>query len=444
MQPGTLLTLDIEKPAAGGRMLARHHGQVVLVWGAIPGERVSARVERARKGVIYADTAQVLSPSPDRRSDAGDWRCGGNVFAFVEYPRQLLLKGQIIQDALARIGRVPLAAPPPVIGSPEHGYRMRARMHAANGRVGFYREGTHVLCGAAQTRQLADATNTWIARIEELIARHSLTGLAALEVSENISGDERACHLELHAGVDASAYTVLAEGLTGLSAARGDRAGVEVLSGTPRVVDSLAIPGTREGAPYEGHPFPYVGPPVKGAAVRLQRDVRSFFQGNRFLLEPLVQCVTSLAGTGRVLDLYAGVGLFGLSLAAAGAPAVIVVEGDPVSGVDLEQNAKPFGDRVRVERRSVEQFLALIRDGHDDLADASVIVDPPRTGMTREALAGTIAHEPGRIVYVSCDVATLARDTRTLIDAGYEFGELTGVDLFPNTAHVESVAVFTR
>ena len=152
MQPGTLLTLDVEKPAAGGRMLARHHGHVVLVWGAIPGERVNARVERAGKGVIFADTAQVLTPSPDRRSDAGDWRCGGNVLAFIDYPRQLQLKGQILQDALARIGRVPLAAPPKVMGSPEHGYRMRARLHAANGRVGFYREGTHALCSAAPSR----------------------------------------------------------------------------------------------------------------------------------------------------------------------------------------------------------------------------------------------------------------------------------------------------
>ena len=74
MQPGSLLTLDIEKPAAGGRMLARHQGQVVLVWGAIPGERVSARVERVGKGVIFADTAAVLNPSDDRRSDVGDWR----------------------------------------------------------------------------------------------------------------------------------------------------------------------------------------------------------------------------------------------------------------------------------------------------------------------------------------------------------------------------------
>jgi 23S rRNA (uracil1939-C5)-methyltransferase len=448
MQPGTLLTLEIEKPAAGGRMLARHHGQVVLVLGAIPGERVSARVERAAKGVIYADTAQVLHPSPDRRADAGDWRCGGNVLAFIDYPRQLRLKGQIIQDALARIGRVPLAAPPEVIGSPEHGYRMRARLHAANGRIGFYREGTHVLCGAAPTRQLADATNTWLARVEELLARHSLSGLAAVDVAENVSGGERACHVELHGGVDASSYKVIADGLTGLSAARADRAGVEVLAGTPVVVDSLAIPGTPAGAPYVPHPpqgAPHVGHPFKGAAaVRLQRDVRAFFQGNRFLLESLVQRVASLVGTGPVVDLYAGVGLFGLSLAAAGAPGVIVVEGDPVSGVDLKQNAEPFGDRVRVERRSVERFLALIRDRNEDVSAATLIVDPPRTGMSREALAGVIAQRPGRIVYVSCDVATFARDSRTLIDAGYELGELTGVDLFPNTAHVESIAVFSR
>ena len=441
-------------------MLARHHGQVVLVSGAIPGERVSARVERAGKGVIYADTAQVLSASPDRRGDVGDWRCGGNVLAFIDYPRQLQLKGQIIQDALARIGRVPLASPPEVIGSPEHGYRMRARLHAANGRVGFFREGTHVLCGAAPTRQLADATNAWLVRVEELLARDSLSGLAAVELSENIGG-ERACHLELHAGVDASGYTALAEGLTGLSAARADRAGVEVLAGTPSVVDSLAIPGTPEGAPYAGHPVQSsvghpvpssaghpvqssVGHPFKGAVVRLQRDVRAFFQGNRFLLESLVHHVRSLVGPGPVVDLYAGVGLFGLSLAAAGAPGVIVVEGDPVSGADLRQNAEPFGERVRVERRSVEQFLALIRDRSEDLTGSTIIVDPPRTGMTREALAGTIARKPGRIVYVSCDVATFARDSRTLIDAGYELGELTGVDLFPNTAHVESIAVFGR
>ncbi len=441
MDPGTLLTLDIEKPAAGGRMLARHHGQIVLVWGAIPGERVTARVERVGKGVIYADTAEVLSASSDRR-EGGYWRCGGNVLAFIAYPRQLQLKGQIIQDALARIGRVPLPAAPEVIGSPEHGYRMRARLHAVNGRLGFYREGTHALCAAAQTRQLADATNAWIAHVEDLIERHALTGLSAIELAENISGSQRACHLELHAGVEASAFRPVAEGLAGLSAARADRAGVEIVSGTPTVTDDLFVGGTPDGAPYEGALD--VGHPFKGAAVRLRRDARAFFQGNRFLVQRLVEHVSALVPDGPVVDLYAGVGLFGVSLAAKGAPSVIVVEGDPVSGADLQANAETFGDRVRVERRSVEQFVALVRDRNEDLSQATMIVDPPRTGMTKEALAGTIGLRPARIVYVSCDVATFARDTRTLIDAGYELAEVTGVDLFPNTAHVESVAVFTH
>ena len=211
----------------------------------------------------------------------------------------------------------------------------------------------------------------------------------------------------------------LADGLVGLSAARADRQGIEVLAGTPTVADT-----------------------VNGVSFR--RDVRAFFQGNRFLVPRLVEHVLARVPDGQVVDLYAGVGLFGLSLAAAGAQRVIVVEGDPVSGVDLTSNAAPFGDRVRVERRSVEQFVALVRDRNEDLSGATIIVDPPRTGMTKEALAGAIGLRPARIVYVSCDVATLARDTRTLIDAGYELTEVTGMDMFPNTAHVESVALFTR
>src|SRR5215204_1959850 len=98
IQTGSILTLDVEKPAAGGRMLARHKGQVVLVWGAIPGERVQARVERATRSVLYAVTTEVVSASPDRRRAAVDWRCGGNVLAHIAYERQLTLKGEIVQD----------------------------------------------------------------------------------------------------------------------------------------------------------------------------------------------------------------------------------------------------------------------------------------------------------------------------------------------------------
>lgn len=342
VEPGTVLTLDIEKPAAGGRMLARHERQVVLVWGAIPGERVRARIERAAKGVLYADTAEILVASPDRRDAAPDWRCGGCAFSHIAYERQCRLKGEILRDAFERIGRVLLSAPPDVVGSPERGYRMRARLHAQGGRLGFLREGTHQLCDAASTEQLLPETGEWIAAAERVIARDRLSGLTGIEIAENIRGDERACHLELQAGVDPARFVNLAGAgpLTGLSAERADRMGVERLAGMPSVSDALHV---RPGDP--------------SSALRLRRDVRAFFQANRFLLEPLVRHVVTLVRPGPVVDLYAGVGLFGLSLAAAGAEDVTLVEGDAVSATSLKDNAEPFRPRVRVERRSVELFL---------------------------------------------------------------------------------------
>jgi 23S rRNA (uracil1939-C5)-methyltransferase len=412
----SILTLDVEKPAAGGRMLARLNGQIVLVWGAIPGERVRARVERSGKGVLFAETVDVLSASPDRREAMRDWRCGGNVLAHVAYARQLHIKSEIIRDAFARIGRMPLGSAPIVTASPEQGYRMRARLHVRGGRMGFIREGSHEICAVGPTGQMLPATVAWIEAAEAWLRDDRLTGLTSIEIAENVPATERACHLELEPGSNARAFAALAtDGVTGLSAQLLDRRGVELLSGVAAVFDS-------------------VGP------LHLQRDARAFFQGNRFLLEALVQRVSSLVPDGRVVDLYAGVGLFGLSLAAGGIADVTLVEGDPVSGHDLEENARPYVDRAHVERSSVEDFLCR----RTPTPTATFIVDPPRTGMSPDAARAIVRVKPKRVVYVSCDVATLARDARVLIDADYSLVEISGVDLFPNTAHVETVAVFDR
>jgi 23S rRNA (uracil1939-C5)-methyltransferase len=421
MEIGSEIIVDIEKPAVGGPMLARHHGQVVLVWGGIPGERVRARVERAAKDILHAETIEVLVASPDRRDAGPDWRCGGNTFAHIAYERQCRLKAEIICDALGRIGRLSLPARPDVLGSPERGYRMRARFRVQDGQLGFFREGSHQLCDAALTGQLLPETTEWIAAAERLVTRERLAGLNGIELSENIHGDERACHLDLDAGVDAPRFAALAGGLTGLSASRSDRPGVEQLAGIPSVSDVL-----------------HVNPDDPRSALRLRRDVRAFFQANRYLLEPLLRHVVALTLPGRVIDLYAGVGLFGLSLAAAGVDDVTLVEGDPVSGASLEENAEPFRGRVNIVRRSVESFLSEGRHA------STIIVDPPRTGMSKAALAGVLRVAPQRIVYVSCDVATFARDTRTILEAGYVLDGLTGIDLFPNTAHVEVIAAFSH
>jgi 23S rRNA (uracil1939-C5)-methyltransferase len=419
---GATLTLDIEKATAGGRMLARHHGQVVLVWGAIPGERVDARVERTGKGVAYAETIGVLSPSTDRRSAPGDWRCGGNVFAHVDYPRQLRLKGEILQDGFARIGRIPLPEPPDVIASPEAGYRMRARLHARDGRLGFYREGSHELCDAGATRQLLPATNQWIADAQEIVRRERLVDVIALEIAENISGDERACHIECRRG-SLDRYAALSSGLVGLSVRRDDVVEAVTIAGTPAIHDEVQL---REDE--------------ASSVLRMRRHARAFFQGNRFLVSRLVREVIASVHPGPVIDLYAGGGLFGLSIASTGAPLVTLVEGDVISGTDLEYNARPLSSQVRVERRSVEAFLA----GGATRGAETVVVDPPRTGLSKEALAGIVRMKSPGIVYVSCDVPTLARDARGLLDAGYGLSRVTALDLFPNTAHVETVAVFSR
>ena len=412
--PDSLITIDVEKPTAGGRMLARHDGQVVLVWGAIPGERVRARIERAGKGLLFADSIEVVSRSPDRRDAIADWRCGGNVLAHVRYDRQLQLKSEIVRDAFARIGHMPLAAPPVVTASPEHGYRMRARLRVRGGRIGFVREGSHDVCPVGPTGQMLPATIAWIEQAEAKLRAEKLTGLTSIEIAENVPATERACHLELEPGADARHFSVLATGdVTGLSAQVLDRRAVETLAGDPAVSDVIG-------------------------ALRLRRDARAFFQGNRFLLDTLVARVCRLVPDGPVVDLYAGVGLFGLSLAATRTAKVTLVEGDPVSGHDLEENARPYGDRVDVVRISVEDFLRR----RAPAADTTVIVDPPRTGMSSDAVRAIVRAKPTRIVYVSCNVATLARDARALVNTGYSLNDISAVDLFPNTAHVETICTF--
>jgi len=420
LKTGETITLDIERPVAGGRMLARHGGQIVLVSGAIPGERVAVRVERVARSVAHADTVDVLVPSPDRRT-ADDWRCGGRDYAHIAYERQRALKADVIGDAFRRIGRLPLPTPPPVMPSPETGYRMRARFHVANGRLGFFREGSHALCDADATGQLSDGAVAWLVSAQQALTPRLAGALLGVELAESVSGDQRVVHLEVRDPVDPTDLAALGNGLTGLSAHGSSSPAVAVVVGSPFVTDRLLIDAG--GTP----------------ALVLSRHVRSFSQSNRFLLEPLVRHVVSRLRAGPVADLYAGVGLFGLAAAALGHGPITLVEGDPTSGTDLESNAGAFGAQVRVLRRSVEAAL-----GGRLGPVATCLVDPPRTGLSDTARVGVVRLAAPRVVYVSCDVATLARDSRALVDAGYALTDLTAVDLFPATAHIETVAVFDR
>ena len=415
--PGQEVEVLIDKPAAGGRMIARHAGEVLLVSGAIPGERVVAVVTRAEKRVAFADTVRVVEPSGDRRAPAGDPGCGGTLYSHIAYDRQVQLKAEIIRDAYTRIGRIAVEDQIEVHPSTERGYRMRARFHVRDGQAGFYREGTRELCDARQTAQLLDAS---IDAVEEAVAALQAQGIETMsvELSENIAADQRALHLDIrHAPPSADAFdrAIAAAGLVGLTARTTEN--VFYSAGDPIVSDPLAaLTGGRT------------------ADGTLRRHPQSFFQGNRALLPALTTAVLDSVRPGATIDLYAGVGLFAVALAASGGSGITAVEGDPGSGKDLIRNATPFHDQLRVVRSSVEAFLAKPFTA----SPANVVIDPPRTGLSKEAGDAIARSGAGRIVYVSCDAPTMARDARRLLDGGYRLVSLRGFDLFPKTPNVST------
>ena len=413
---GDVLRLRIEKPVAGGRMLARADGAIVLVSGALPGELVEARIERTQRGTLWAETAQVIEGSPHRVGDPNP--CGGCVLAHASYAHQLELKQRIVQDAFARVARLEVDAPEIHPSRPD-GYRMRARLHVAAGRIGFYREGSHTLCAPAPTGQLLPETLEVLDQVEPVLAAsNSVTGI---ELAENRDASERALHLDLARDADPSRLGSIAglPGVTSLSLSHVQSPRVRVLSGEGRVTDQFES---------------------DGRAWSISRTTQAFFQGNRYLLDPLVRHVIAALGRGPVTDLYAGAGLFAIAAAAHGHAPVTAIEGDIVSAGDLRRNAADWRGLVQARHEPVEAHLQNPRT----IRPQTVIADPPRTGLSGRAAAGVASLGAPRVVYVSCDAPTLARDVRLLVDAGYQLRQLTAFDLFPNTAHVETVALLER
>src|SRR5919197_2565155 len=280
LSPGQTISLAVEKPAAGGRMIARVDGQVVLVSGAIPGERVTACVERVSKNVAYADVVQADEPSPDRRQPTGDPLCGGSLYSHIAYPRQLEIKREVIADAFARIGHLELPRTLGVAGSPEDGYRLRARLHVRGRRLGFFREATHDICDVRQTRQLLPQSCDALERLTAAMRSLGIDAIRDVDFAENIEASDRVVALETSAPIDPRSIVRLAstEGLTGLVASGA-------VHGRPHVTDRLDVTGLR---------------------VELRRHVLAFFQGNRHLLRQLVEhVVAQVPAGGELIDLYA-------------------------------------------------------------------------------------------------------------------------------------------
>lgn len=406
-------------------MLARHEGRIVLVAGAIPGERVRARIERTHRRVLWAEVAEVLSESADRRHPPCDPGCGGMAYAHVRYERQLALKREVVADAFGRIGRLSLPADLPMHASPETGYRLRASLKVRDGECGFFRTSTHELCDAADTRQLSAGAVTAAREVVAALGR-AAGACEAIDLAENVAGTERVAHLRWRRDAPAEpipAPPVPGPSLSGLTADRQGR--IVPIAGLAAVTDTAAEL--------------FAGAPPIDAGVAWTRHGPSFFQGNRFLVGALARRVLELSHGRRHVDLYAGVGLFSIALAARG-DAVLAVEGDRHAGADLADNARRLGRDLTVMRAAVEHVASRPLP----VATDSVIVDPPRTGLSAASLGGVLDWRVPRVVYVSCDPATMARDAARFVDAGYRLSTFELFDMFPGTPHVESVAAFDR
>jgi tRNA/tmRNA/rRNA uracil-C5-methylase (TrmA/RlmC/RlmD family) len=253
-------------------------------------------------------------------------------------------------------------------------------------------------------------------RLRAALRSNHVDGVIACEISENIPASERAVMLELEGSRIPPLQLEEVEGITGLAFTSHQNSRVTTAYGSPYVVDRIEAPGV---------------------SAALTHHVQSFFQGNRYLLPWLVGRVLDHVSGGDVIDLYAGVGLFAVALAASGRTGIIAVEGDRWSARDLDANAAPYAGALSVEHSPVERYL--LRRGIR--RPETAVLDPPRTGISRDAMTGLLRLKPRCVVYVSCDLATLARDVKRLLEEGYRLEHIEACDLFPNTAHVETLVV---
>lgn len=422
LRPGEIVEVAIEKPVYQGRGLGRVDGQVLFVPRTFPGDRVRARVSAVHAGWAEATLLDLVEPAPARRPSPcpNGPGCGGCSYQDVDYTEQLRLKELVLRESLARAG-APHEGDVIVHAATERGWRMRADLHCASagGRllIGYREEASHRTVDLVACQQLSDAMNAAIPLLREALGRRgeAARSLRGLELLESPDGSSL---------VAALATILRAEQAPSLGAI------------------GSAVPGLALGIETQPRRLhwlrgdPHLRVPLLGLTLRAH--VRSFFQANRFLYETLAREVLALvpAGPGRTLDLYAGVGLFALPLAARDGGEVVAVEHAGFSTQDARANARANRLAVRVVESDVRQALATLPAAPGE----RVVLDPPRTGAGAEVVELVAQRRPEAVVYVSCDPPTLGRDLALFQQRGYRVRSLQLLDLFPNTYHLETIA----
>jgi 23S rRNA (uracil1939-C5)-methyltransferase len=445
------LLLTIEKLIYGGDGLARlpadsdGRGKAVFIPFVLAGEKVEASITDQKPGFARARVDVVVAPSPHRIQPGCPLfgQCGGCHYQHASYEHQLEIKKEILRETLRRMAKLELAVDIEVHPSPPWNYRNRSRLQVQTSpafTTGYFKMSSHDLLAVEECPISSPLINLGIAALWQSGRSGKVPG-GVREVEFFANADDTQLLLDVSCAREArrAAVRVWAE---------------EMRTSLPEIAGVVAFrepnPGDRKAGAQET--LITVGAPsldYKTQRGTYRVSAGSFFQTNRHLTDELVRIVTAGQSGELALDLYAGAGLF--STALSDFHHIFSVEPSQTSFADLSYNQSSNSKAVQA---TTEQYLARAESSgrvgkgtvlpHTFNKPDLAVVDPPRSGLG-ERVARMLANLGApRVVYISCDPATLARDLLTLLGAGYRVEQVHLVDLFPQTYHIESVVHLVR
>ena len=437
-------TVTIEGYGEGGMGVARIDGRVVFVHGALRGEKCRVLILKTLKSVAFAKVLEVLEPSSERITPDCPYfpRCGGCTYRHIRYEEELRLKKQRVQDNLSRIGGSDVTVEEILGAQDTLRYRNKAQYPVSkDGAVGFYRARTHEVIECERCLLVKPVADAAAEALREYMQSCRVAGydektgrglVRHLYVRSNAAGESLVCVL-----------------VNGDKLPKEDRLVTLLRDACPKCTGIVLGTNTKKGNVILGDRYrtlwgsDRLEDTLCGKTFRL--SVPSFYQVNRVQAERLYAKAIEFAGlTGQetVLDFYCGAGTITLALSDH-AKKVLGAEIVPEAIDDARENAARNGVK------NAEFFCGDASDvakklARENLRPDVITVDPPRKGLAADVVESIAEMQPGRVVYVSCDSATMARDVKRLADLGYTAQRACAVDMFPRADHVETVVLLSK
>ncbi len=446
MKKNDIIEIEITDISSEGSGIGKFDGMAVFVPNSAVGDKINARVLKVKSKYAFAKIEQIINLSQHRATvDCGVFeRCGGCVFRHINYKSECQSKQNRVMQTMRRIGKIDIDSQPIMCEENADRYRNKAMYPiAADGEVGFYSHHSHrvVPCGDCLLHPIEfhKASSAFTEFVKEKgISIYNEENHQGLVRHFYIRQGKQTGEIMVCIVVNGNDLPYKDELVENLKSMLGENLKSVILNINTKKTN--VVLGDKNIVLYGRE---YIYDILCGIKVRI--SAHSFYQVNHDMAERLYKKAAEYAKPEgkNILDLYCGAGTIGLSMAKC-AKSVIGVEIVEAAVRDANINAKENGI-TNAEFICGDAARAAEQLKKENIFADVVIIDPPRKGC-EESLLNTVANDfaPERIVYVSCDVATLARDTAILENMGYKLREYTPADLFPRTAHVETVALFER